>query len=413
MLDGFIMNVLNNNDKTGSMKMTKLFKLSLITATLTMATFNANAAVEIYEKDGMSFSTDGLVNVFYSNSSIDSTNAAGVEEDRTQSRVRTGFLPSNIGFNFSKQLSDVKIGMRSSFWVSLSDTDNNRDASPADLGTGSLIDVRQFYATISGSWGEVLLGKDFGLYNRANILGDELLLGFGQTSDFFGLVDGGNVSFGNIATGYTYPMPKAQMTYRTPDMNGFKLAVGIMDPNKTAGDSSEELPRFEAELMYNTSFNENSSMKAWVSGVAQTSEINDVEQNQSGIGYGVNVMFSGLSLTASGYSSKGLGHVAGLDHIVGVDTIESDGYLVQAAYTMGDNRVVLTYGESETTDAGNVEVVGIVGDAVHSNTGIAYFRTIVPGVTAVVEYNNTEVDATDSLIAEDNNTFSIGAVVTF
>ena len=186
-----------------------------------------------------------------------------------------------------------------------------------------------------------------------------------------------------------------------------------MDPNKTAGDSSEELPRFEAELMYNTSFNENSSMKAWVSGVAQTSEINDVEQNQSGIGYGVNVMFSGLSLTASGYSSKGLGHVAGLDHLVGVDTIESDGYLVQAAYTMDDNRFVLTYGESETTNSGNVEVVGIVGDAVHSNTGVAYFRTIVPGVTAVFEYNNTEVDATNSLIAEDNNTFSIGAVVTF
>jgi hypothetical protein len=407
------MDVLNNNDKTGSMKMTKLFKLSLITATLTMAAFNASAAVEIYEKDGMSFSADGLVNVFYSNSSIDSTNAAGMEEDRTQSRVRTGFLPSNIGFNFAKQLSDVKIGMRSSFWVSLSDSDNNRDASPADLGTGSLIDVRQFYATVSGSWGEVLLGKDFGLYNRANILGDELLLGFGQTSDFFGLVDGGNVSFGNIATGYTYPMPKAQMTYRTPDMNGFKLAVGIMDPNKTAGDSSEELPRFEAELMYNTSFNENSSMKAWVSGVAQTSEINDVEQNQSGIGYGVNVMFSGLSLTASGYSSKGLGHVAGLDHLVGVDTIESDGYLVQAAYTMDDNRFVLTYGESETTNSGNVEVVGIVGDAVHSNTGVAYFRTIVPGVTAVFEYNNTEIDATNSLITEDNNTFSIGAVVTF
>lgn len=393
--------------------MTKLFKLSLITATLTMAAFNANAAVEIYEKDGMSFSTDGLVNVFYSNSSIDETNAAGVESDHTQSRVRTGFLPSNIGFNFAKQLSDMKIGMRSSFWVSLSDTDNNRDASPADLGTGSLIDIRQFYATVSGSWGEVLLGKDFGLYNRANILGDELLLGFGQTSEFFGLVDGGNVSFGNIATGYTYPMPKAQITYRTPEMSGFKLAVGIMDPNKTAGDSSEELPRFEAELMYNTSFNENSSMKAWVSGVAQTSEINDVEQNQSGIGYGVNVMFSGLSLTASGYSSKGLGHVAGLDQIVGPDSIESDGYLVQAAYTMNDNRFVLTYGESETSNAGNVDVVGITGDAVHSNTGVAYFRTIVPGVTAVFEYNNTEVDATNSLRAEDNNTFSIGAVVTF
>lgn len=393
--------------------MTKLFKLSLITATLTMAAFNANATVEIYEKDGMSFSTDGLVNVFYSNSSIDETNAAGIKSDHTQSRVRTGFLPSNIGFNFSNQLSDIKIGMRSSFWVSLSDTDNNRDESPADLGTGSLVDVRQFYATVSGSWGEVLLGKDFGLYNRANILGDELLLGFGQTSEFFGLVDGNNVSFGNIATGYTYPMPKSQVTYRTPEINGFKLAVGIMDPNKVSSDSSEELPRFEAELMYNTSFDDDTSLKAWVSGVSQSSEVNDVKQNQSGIGYGINVMFSGVSLTASGYSAKGLGHVAGLDQIVGPDSIESDGYLVQAAYTIEDNRFVLTYGESETANAGNVDVVGITGDAVHSNTGVAYFRTVRPGVTLVLEYNNTEVDATDSLRAEDNDTFSIGAVVTF
>ena len=154
--------------------MTKRFKISLITATLAMAAFNSNAAVEIYNNDGITFSTDGLVNVFYSNSSIDKTDAAGVETDRTQSRVRTGFLPSNIGFNIAKQLDDVKISMRSSFWVSLSDTDNVRDESPADLGTGSLIDVRQFYATISGDFGEVLIGKDFGLYNRANILGDEL-----------------------------------------------------------------------------------------------------------------------------------------------------------------------------------------------------------------------------------------------
>ncbi|WP_159819399.1 porin [Colwellia sp. 20A7] len=393
--------------------MTKRFKISLITATLAMAAFNSNAAVEIYNNDGITFSTDGLVNVFYSNSSIDTTDAAGVEADRTQSRVRTGFLPSNIGFNIAKQLDDVKISMRSSFWVSLSDTDNVRDESPLDLGTGSLIDVRQFYATISGDFGEVLIGKDFGLYNRANILGDELLLGFGQTSDFFGLADGNNVSFGNIATGYTYPMPKSQITYRTPDFNGFKLAVAIMDPNKIGVGSSEELPRFEAELMYSTNFNDDSSLKAWVSGVTQSSEINDVEHDQTGVGYGINFKIAGLSLTVSGYSAEGLGHVAGLDQIVGPDTIETEGYLVQAAYTMNDNRIVLTYGESETSNSGNVETVGIVGDATHSNTGIAYFRTILPGLTAVVEYNNTEADATDSLIAEDNNTFSIGAVVTF
>ena len=386
--------------------MTKLFKVSVISATLAMAAFNSNAAVEIYENDGMTFSADGLVNIFYVNSSIETTDASGNASDRDQSRVRMGFLPNNIGFNFTNQLSDLKIGMRSSFWVSVNDTDQSRDATPDDLGTGSLIDVRQFYGTVSGDWGEVLLGKDFGLFNRANILGDELLLGYGQTSDFFGLVDGGNVSFGNISTGYTYPFPKAQITYRSPEMNGFNLAVGIMDPNKTGADSSEDLPRFEAELMYTTSIDD-TTIKAWVSGVTQSSEANGVEQDQSGIGYGANVKFGGLSITASGYSSEGLGHVAGLDSIVGDDAIESDGYLVQASYTMEDNRFVVTYGETEVKNTGSTL------DATHTNTGVAYFRTLCPGLTLVFEYNNTEADVTDSMVGEDNNTFAIGSVITF
>lgn len=381
-------------------------KLSVISVAICMTAFNANAALEIYENDGMSFSADGLVNAFYANSSIEKTNATGVKSDRDQSRVRTGFLPNNIGFNFSNQLSDMKIGMRSSFWVSISDADNHRDATPDDLGTGSLIDIRQFYGTVSGDWGELLVGKDFGLLNRANILGDELLLGFGQTSDFFGLVDGGNVSFGNISTGYTYPFPKSQITYRSPDLNGFKLAVGLMDPNKMAENSSEELPRAEAELVYSTEVDK-VGLKAWVSGAMQSSEIDDEKHNQSGVGYGANVKFAGVSLTASGFQTKGLGHIAGLDHLVGDDSIESDGYLVQASYTLDSNRFVLTYGESDVKNTNSIL------DASHSNAGIAYFRTIRPGLTAVAEYNLTKADVSNSLVGEENNTISIGAVFTF
>ncbi len=313
--------------------MTKRFKVSLITATLAMAAFNASAAVELYNNDeGMTFTADGLINIFYSSSDTDMTDAAGAETNSKQSRVRTGFLPSYIGLNSSNQVGDYKVATRSSFWVTLSDTDASRGATAAGTQTG--IDVRQFYATVSGDFGEVLLGKDFGLFNRANIFGDELLLGYGQTSNTLGLVDGGNVSFGNIATGYTYAFPKAQITYRTPDMSGFKLAVGIMDPNKLSADSDEDMPRFEAELTYDTTFDEG-SLKAWVNGMSQSSEVAGVDQDQSGVGYGVNVKFSGVSLTASGFSAEGVGHVAGLDQFVGADTIDTDGYLVQASYTMG------------------------------------------------------------------------------
>ncbi|MFT5940592.1 MAG: putative nucleic-acid-binding protein [Paraglaciecola sp.] len=385
--------------------MKNIIKYGLISAAMTTA-LAVDAKIEVYSNEGFTFSADGLVNAFYSNSSIDHIDVNGAKSDRNQSRVRMGFLPNNIGFNFANQMSDMKIEMRSSFWVSINDTDNNRDASPADLGTGSLIDVRQFYATISGDWGEVLLGKDFGLFNRSNILNDELLLGFGQTSDFFGLVDGGNVSFGNISTGYTYPFPKAQITYRSPEFNGFKIAVGIMDPNKLAANSSEDLPRFEGEMTYNTAF-EDGTLNLWLNGVSQSSEVDGITQDQSGVGYGAKIKFSGLGLAVSGFSTKGLGHVAGLDQIVGNEEIASDGMLVQASYTLDSNRFVLTHGKTE------VENTNSILDAKHTNTGFAYFKTLRAGLTAVMEYNHTQADVTDSLMEEDNNTISIGAVVTF
>ena len=384
--------------------MTTKFKLAAVALACTTA-FNASAAVELYNNnEGMTFTADGLINIFYSSSDTDMTDAAGVETNSKQARVRTGFLPSYIGLNSSNQVGDYKVATRSSFWVTLSDTDANRGATAAGTQTG--IDIRQFYATVSGDFGEVLLGKDFGLFNRSNIFGDELLLGYGQTSNTVGLVDGGNVSFGNIATGYTYAFPKAQITYRSPDMSGFKLAVGIMDPNKASADSDEDMPRFEAELTYNTTFDDG-SLKGWVNGMSQSSEVAGVDQDQSGVGYGVNVKFADLSLTASGFTAEGVGHVAGLDQFVGPDSIETDGYLVQASYTMGDNRFVVSYGQS-TVDNSTVETES-------SNTNISYFRTVIPGVTLVAEINKTEIDNNDAsdMTAEENNVFSIGAVVTF
>ncbi len=407
--------------------MTTKFKIAAIALACTTA-FNASAAVELYNNDGMTFSADGLVNIFYSSSDTDITDASGDTTNRKQSRVRTGFLPSYIGLNSSNQVGDYKVATRTSFWVSLSDTDNTRGAE--DLGTNTLIDVRQFYATISGDFGEVLIGKDFGLFNRSNIFGDELLIGHGQTSNTWGLVDGKNVSFGNISTGYTYAFPKAQITYRSPVVNGFKLAVGVMDPTKFSAAtpavdavaatnttdaiaaiaattaSEESAPRFEAELTYNTAF-DNGSFTAWVNGMSQSSEHNGVDNDQSGTGYGVNVKSSGFSLTASGFSAEGVGHVAGLDTFITNDSVETDGYLTQASYTMGANRFVVSYGES-TVDAAGTETVS-------SNSNISYFRTVIPGVTVVLEVNKTEVDnnsATD-FTAEENNVFSIGTVVTF
>lgn len=56
-------------------------------------------------------------------------------------------------------------------------------------------------AAVDGSFGQVLIGKDSGLYSRNNIFLDEILLGFGSPGA------PGGVSFGNSRTGYAYPTP--------------------------------------------------------------------------------------------------------------------------------------------------------------------------------------------------------------
>ncbi|WP_343803132.1 porin [Marinobacterium maritimum] len=366
---------------------------------LGMAT-QAHAGITLYDKEGTTFSTDGLINAFYVQSDNDG---------RQQSRVKMGFLPNWIGFNFGKETGDLKLGARSSFWVSINDSDvvrANNQGRGESLGTDTGIDVRQFYGTVDADWGQVLIGKDFGLFNRTNIMSDELLLGYGQTSDSLGLIDGGNVSFGNIGSGYTYPFPKAQITYRTPTKNGFQLAIGILDPSKADTDSSEEAPRFEGELTYGTDF-DNGSFKAWLGGLYQSSDdpdgadVNSIDS--TGVSYGANVKFGDLSLTASGFQSEGIGTIAAIDNLVVAEDVELEGYLVQGSYTFGPNRVALSYGENDGDN-------GV--DFNYENTAVAWFYTVNSNLKLVAEYDQTEVTVA-GVEAEQNDTVALGAVLTW
>ncbi|MGE8323957.1 MAG: porin, partial [Pseudomonas sp.] len=94
----------------------------------------ANAEIMLYDKDQTTFSTDGYINAFYVNSDVD---REGEQFDRRQSRVKMGFLPNYLGFNMGKQVDDLKLGARASFWVTINDSETN--------GTDTAIDVRQFY----------------------------------------------------------------------------------------------------------------------------------------------------------------------------------------------------------------------------------------------------------------------------
>ena len=386
------------------MKNMKFAYKPLSIACLTLAAASANGAVTIYDDaEVATVSVDASFNTFYVNSSID----GGPNGDREQSRVKMGFLPNWLGMSFSKQVGDMKVGGRSSFWVTINDTNTGV--------TSTGIDVRQFYATLDVDWGQVLLGKDFTLFNRSNIFLDEILLGYGNVNDTLGLVDGQGVSFGNIGSGYTYPFPASQIRYTSPTFaGGLKVAVALVDPSPVNGaaDREESVPRIEGEVTYSTEF-DGGSVTAWVGFLNQSSESSMGDVDSTGTSYGVKVGFGGVSLHASGYSGEGIGILLGpteaalgLAQVTMYDTdyneLDSQGYLLQASYTLDANRFVLSYGENEVENADYIA---------HEAMQAAWFHSYNSNVTFAVEYSTSEFSGI--LGAEEADTVAVGAIVNF
>jgi hypothetical protein len=379
------------------MKHAQLFKgLFALLVVLTLCS-PVSAAFSLYDKDGATFTVDGFFNTFYANSSSDKNEAmeALIGPDRDQSRIKMGFLPNYIGFNFGKQVDDLKLGGRSSFWVTINDSDSTV--------TSTGIDVRQFYGTVDAGWGQVLFGKDFTLFNRSNIFNDEILMGYGNVSDFNGLIDGNGVSFGDIGSGYTYPLPTAQITYRTPDFSGFKLAIGLVDPahTNTAAGAEEKVPRIEGEATFDKTFG-NISTKAWVGGMTQTSQSDsagDVDSN--GVSFGLNMKVAGFSLTGSGFTGSGLNTLLGAFGAV-TDGEDATGYLAQGSYTIDKFRFVGSYGDTKVDNATDDENETIAG---------AIFYNINDNFRLVAEYNVNTI--TIGAAEEITNTIALGLVASF
>lgn len=235
------------------------------------------------------------------------------------------------------------------------------------------------------------------------------------------MVDGKGVSFGNIGTGYPYPFPTSQITYRNNNLlPGLRIAVGILDPidsNQIDKDASDGLddkayqdnPRYESEVSYQFDL-AGAQVYSWINGGYQTSKntSDSVDSVTSkGVGYGLQVKMGGFSVTGSGFTAKGINpfftNNAGEAALREVD---SRGALLQGSYSWGKNRLALSYGK--TVDDGN----GLGSAADYESRGIAYFRTINDNLKLVAELNRYRIDGRDgAALDEDTDTVALGAVL--
>ncbi|MGB6921357.1 MAG: porin [Methylovirgula sp.] len=147
--------------------------------------------------------------------------------------IQAGLLPSAIVLSLATNQMGYDLGFTIGAYTggnNVSPTGGvnaNSGGVPIALGTPG-IDLRQIFGTVgTPTFGSVKIGRDLGLFGSDAILNDLTLLGMGSP-----LVTSAprNTTLGRIGIGYVYADWIPQITYTTPDFDGFTASIGAFTP---------------------------------------------------------------------------------------------------------------------------------------------------------------------------------------
>ena len=346
------------------------------------------------------------------------TNGENTYDDNDFS-INTGLLPSWLGVTGTTRANDLDVSFTISMQPGASTT--------APLSGGGGNENRQAFVTFGDkSWGTVKVGKDLGIFASTAILNDMTLLGVGSQG-IVGTSGGKTTTLGGIGTGYIYADWKGQISYTTPNMNGFQATVGIVQPwdavasgaasATNAGTQSQ--PGFEGQASY--SWTGDVGGKVWAgfaqqdmddlgaSGVYGNESINALE-------LGASVSAGNLNLVGYYYDGRGVGTTAfGKD---GFNTAgerrDSDGGYVQATYVIPTGtKLGVSYGVSNLDKEGTVDATANMVEE-NSRWTVGAYHPLTKNLNLVVEYNDMESEAMSASVEDvEQNNISVGAILFF
>jgi len=374
-----------------------------------LAADTAYAQLTMQMPNGWSFTFSGNVNAFltYEKESDSGTTDAPlgvVGNSADQTRIQTGLLPAIVAFDAKGKEGNTDLGVHFGFFPEIQCGRGIHDCF------GAQIDMRQVYLTAGGTWGQVLAGREIGLYGRQNILTDQLLFGVGATGAGGGaLGSGGGTTLGRIGFGYIYPQFKAQFTYSTPAGKPGQFSIGLFESDAAAllgvaesPYTKTNIPRVEAEFVYTKK-----EFKGWLGGTVQNTKNPDTSDSATatGISGGLRWANKSASLTGSGYYGKGLGTTlmflgaacdTGTCGSNGSDDLRTSyGYIAQLTYTTGKATLAGSYGASIIKDA-PAELVGFKTENALASGGLYYQATKSLKVVFELNYTTTKDKAANS-----------------
>lgn len=418
------------------MRVKRKYPGSLLAVTAFLAA-PAAQALEIQAGD-WKFSMSGNVNVHYINSQCEDNPeavagglacAAGGEGEDNISTVSNGLLPAAFVFGASTTQKGWDISGNLGLYPGISTNDGgspnlqNNGLNNTGLGTTGL-DVRQVFMTFgSKDVGSFMFGRNFGLFGFDAIINDMTIPGVGVAGAAAG-PNPANTTLGSIGFGYIYTDTLAQMNYTTPDLGGLKLTIGIYDPvepvNAFTGGATpqggDSMPGFHGKAAFTAGgLYLSASFLSQENNVPAGSLTKDAEFDTQAFDVGGKFTSGPFEVLAWYYDGKGIGTTALLfDATDGAgDERDSDGFLAQASFKLGDSKFGLNYGESnlDLADGDGDEDVSTIVEK-NSKFTFGVYHSLTPNLMLLAEFSDVEAEAHNGNKNQSSN-INVGAFLSF
>ena len=223
----------------------------------------AKADVTLFDNDGWTFRTTGLVAAHYQliKGDADPLGANGktliggrISDDHlatnltnntdTISDIRSGFIGTQIGFSVNRQISPT-VRVESLLAASVEGINSNRGQ---DTAAPKAIDYREAWAQIVSPYGSLKFGRMFGLFasSSAAVVAMAYVYGVGHPC----AIDSATIACGSVGAGPLYAGFDAAFRYTSPRFAGFQLQVAVVDPDVGNIAKMSPYPRVDAELNF-------------------------------------------------------------------------------------------------------------------------------------------------------------------
>lgn len=400
--------------------MNKKLSMAVAGAVLAFGASAANAGITIPAGD-WTIDIGGNVNAYYTHTKFSGDLAPAAGEDKANT-VQTGLLPSALGIGGKTRQNDLDIAFQFTFFTGVDSGTSPLATTNGAAGNNSL-NIRQAYLTFGDkSWGTIKGGRDLGIFGSDAILSDMTLLGVGV-----GAGAGGSSTLGRIGSGYIYADWVGQISYTSPNWNGFSFSAGVREP-WTNGSGSETSIRndmgYEGKVSYE--WTGDFAGKVWLSGITQKHDT-DTNANlpfttgvdsyrSKGFDVGGKVNVAGVGLVGYYYDGKGLsGPASGLSGLTFLGGNKSDdkGGYAQATWAIPGvgTKLGASYGISKSDPQSSI------GGSEFKNKSwiVGAYHPLTKSLNLVAEYTHNKLEnlGYNSDLDGKAKTVSLGAILFF